>query len=216
MLRADLHVHTCYSFDCTSTPQAIIQRCLQKGINCLAITDHGTVEGALRTRELAPFTVVVGQEILTTRGEIMGFFLSESIPAGLTPEAALDRIAGQGGIAGVPHPFDRLTRSCLGKELLATLAPRLQVVEGFNARSLFSQDSVARFAREHGLVLSAGSDAHTLVELGSAYVEMPPFSTPQEFLASLAQGRIQGHRSPLWVHGLGAWRHLRALWRKVK
>lgn len=208
LLRADLHIHSCYSFDSSSTPQGIVARCLKRGINCIAITDHGTVAGALATKEIAPFPVIVGQEILTREGELMGFFLKEDIPAGLSPAEAIARIQEQGGIVGVPHPFDNLTRSSLSRQALERLLPQLQVLEGFNARSLLEQDAVARLAREHGLALSAGSDAHTLWEIGNAFVEMPPFTTPQEFLASLAQGQIRGHRSPLWVHGVSVWHRL--------
>lgn len=194
--------------DCTTPIEAIFRRCQQRGINCIAITDHGTCAGGLRAREVAPFPVIVGQEVLTQEGELLAFFVHNDIPTGLPAREAVAHIRGQGGVVGVPHPFDRMARSSLGAEQIEALLPDIQVVEAFNARSVFPQDSVMEFGRRHGLALSAGSDAHTLWEVGNGYVEMPPFSTPQEFVASLSQGTIGGQRTPLWVHGVSAWQHL--------
>ncbi|MDP6347156.1 MAG: PHP-associated domain-containing protein [Dehalococcoidia bacterium] len=208
MLRADLHIHTCYSMDCSTSLEALFRRCQQRGITCIAITDHGTCAGGLRAREIAPFQVVVSQEVLTKEGEILGFFLEKDIPTGLTAREAVARIREQGGVVGVPHPFDQMARSSLGPEQIEALLPEIQVVEGFNARSLRPQDQVMDFGRSHGLALSAGSDAHSLWEVGNAYIDMPPFSTPQQFVASLSKGTIGGHHTPLWVHGVSAWEHL--------
>lgn len=208
MLRADLHIHTCYSMDCTTSLEALIRRCQRKGINCIAITDHGTCAGGLKAREMAPFPVIVGQEVLTQEGELLGFFLEKDIPTGLPYREAAARILEQGGVVGVPHPFDHMARHSLGPEQIEALLPDIQVLEGFNARSLRPQEQVMEFGRRLDLALSAGSDAHSLWEVGNGYIEMPPFSTPQEFVASLSQGRIGGHRTPLWVHGVSAWQHL--------
>jgi len=208
LLRADLHIHTCYSMDCSTSLKALFHRCQQRGINCIAITDHGTCAGGLRAREIAPFQIIVGQEVLTQQGEILGFFLERDIPTGLTTRDAIACILEQGGVVGVPHPFDQIARSSLGPEQIEALLPDIQVVEGFNARSLRPQEQVKEFGSRHGLALSAGSDAHSLWEVGNAYIDMPPFSSPQEFVASLTKGTIGGHHTPLWVHGVSAWEHL--------
>ena len=208
MLRADLHLHTCYSYDCRLTPQDLVARCPRVGIDCLAVTDHGSIEGALKVRELAPFPVIIGEEVRTREGEILGLFLQEAVPQGLAAREAVARIRDQGGLAGVPHPFDRYYRGALKKETLLELLPQLHFLEVFNARSFLSQDSVPEFARGHGLPGTAGSDAHSGYEVGWAYVEMPPFNGPQEFLASLAQGTVRGRHTPRWCHFLAPGRRL--------
>ena len=108
LLRADLHVHTCYSIDCGTPLERIVDHCLRIGINCIAIVDHNTIAGALKLKETAPFKVIVGEEILTRAGELMGLFLTEEVPKGLPPEEAIARIRSQGGLVGIPHPFGRL------------------------------------------------------------------------------------------------------------
>lgn len=202
MIKADLHLHTCYSPDCTSPLKQIIACCQEQGINCVAVADHGTVEGALRLREMAPFRVIVGEEVKTSAGEVMGLFLKESIPNGIALEDAISRIKKQGGLVGVPHPFVRFGRSALMKRHVESIVERLDFIEVFNARSLLIWDS--RLAREYaearGLPGSAGSDAHTLHEIGHAYVEMDDFETKEEFLQSLKQGRVCGRHSGALAH----------------
>jgi predicted metal-dependent phosphoesterase TrpH len=208
--RADLHLHTCYSPDSRLSLQEVLRRCPEAGIDCLAVTDHGTVEGALRVREMATFSVIVGEEVMTTEGEMLGFFLEKTVPSGLSAARTVELIREQGGLVGVPHPFDRFYRSCLKRETLMALLPQVQFIEGFNARSIFQRGKAQDFARGHGLVMTAGSDAHTPAEVGRAYVEMPPFQGPQGFLESLGKGRIVGRTTSVWVHFLGPWRKLTA------
>ena len=113
MLKADLHIHTEYSMDCNTSLERVIDRCLEIGINCIAVCDHGTVDGAIKLNRLAPFTVIVAEEILTPHGEIMGMFLQESIPSGLSVEQTLASIRTQGGLVCIPHPFDTFRQSAL-------------------------------------------------------------------------------------------------------
>ena len=105
MLKADLHVHTEYSMDCNTPLEKIINRCRETGINCIAVADHGTIEGALKLKDIAPFTVIIAEEILTPHGEIMGMFLQEGIPSGLSVEQTLACIREQDGLVCIPHPF---------------------------------------------------------------------------------------------------------------
>lgn len=213
MLKADLHSHTQFSRDGLTRPEAFVQRCIQKGITCAAVTEHNNIVGALRVQELAPFKVIVGEEVKTTEGEIIGFFLKEPVPKGLSPERTVELIRAQGGIVCVPHPFDRLRRSPLKAEALARILPQVQVLEVFNSRTTLQRDNekARRFAEEHGLIVSAGTDSHSVWEIGNAWVEMPDFEGPEEFLAALRQGTVHGKRSNPLVHLLSTYAKLR--WR---
>lgn len=211
MLRADLHVHTCYSMDCSTPLSQIITRCLKVGINCVAIADHGTVAGALKLKEIAPFEVIVAEEILTPPGELMGLFLTEGVPSGLSVEETIARIRSQGGLVGIPHPFGRSlwinSNKLISKEILS----QVDIIEVFNSRTPFPNSSTKawKLANEYGKVASAGSDAHTPGEIGKAYVEMSEFNGPDEFISCLAQGKVFGRRSNPLVHFTSTWAKMR-------
>lgn len=208
MLKADLHIHTECSFDCCTPLRAVVERCQKKGINCVAVADHGTIAGAVKLRETAPFKVVVAEEVLTPVGEVMGMFLREEVPSNIPLEEAIARIKDQGALVCLPHPFDYMRGLNRKMVSMEWLAPHVDVVEVFNARALplpRADRKARRFAAEHGLLCSAGSDAHTPGEIGHAYVEMPEFETVDDFRAALAQGRIRGRRSCPTVHALSMW-----------
>ena len=211
VLKADLHIHTEYSMDCDMPVEKIIARCVKVGINCIAIADHGTIEGALKMQEMAPFRTIIAEEILTPHGEIMGVFLKEGIPSDLSIRQAISRIKTQGGLVCLPHPFDALRGLKLDSGSLEELAKQIDIVEVFNARSPFpwSSPKARAFAEKHGIVKSAGSDAHTTMEIGNAYVEMPEFEDKDDFLGALAEGRISGNMTTPLVH-------FGSLWARVK
>ena len=121
MFKADFHIHTKYSMDSDSEPEAIVKRCLEVGINCIAISDHGNIDGALVVRKLAPFMVIIAEEIMTHRGEIMGLFLKETIPSGMSVAETVSRIREQNGLILIPHPFDRFRPSALDTQVLNEL-----------------------------------------------------------------------------------------------
>ena len=211
MIRADLHIHTRYSIDCLTPLEKIVTRCVELGINCVAVADHDTIAGALKLRDIAPFKVIVAEEMTTTAGEIMGLFLSEGICPGLSPQEAISRIHNQGGLVAIPHPFGRSlpwhARVLTSTEILS----RVDIIEAFNSRTPFS-GSIRRaeiLAKEQGKAASAGSDAHTLGEIGRAYVQMPEFDGPSDFLNSLAQGEIFGQRSSYLIHLASTWAKIR-------
>jgi predicted metal-dependent phosphoesterase TrpH len=204
LLRADLHVHTCYSKDCTTPLDQIIVYCLKKEINCLAIADHGTTEGARKLKQIAPFPVIVAEEILTPRGEIMGMFLSENIPSRIPVSEAIKNIRDQGGLVCIPHPGDNIRSSALNIEDLKQIISQVDIIEIFNSRNCFAltNNRAKNIAQQYKKLGSAGSDAHILQEIGNACIEMPEFTSKDEFLKSLSQGNIRGHLANPFVHVL--------------
>lgn len=199
-VRVDLHSHTMWSGDATTTPDELREAIEESAIDVLCITDHGTINGAIelaRSGELG-CRVIVGEEVRTAAGEIIGLFLTERLPFGMKPDEAVHAIRDQGGVVYVPHPFDPM-RHCLAEDALVALASSggLDAVEVLNAK--VSLDHLNRraadFARDHGLLAGAGSDAHVASAVGAAYVEMPDFddASPASFLQSLREGRVVGH-----------------------
>jgi predicted metal-dependent phosphoesterase TrpH len=191
--------------------EKIVERCLQLGINCVAVADHDTIAGALKLKEIAPFRVIIAEEISTPAGEIMGLFLGEKIPQGFSLQETISRIRSQGGLVAIPHPFGRVLPWNANALTSAEVLSQVDIIETFNSRTPFSS-SIARaetLAKDQGKVASAGSDAHTLGEIGHAYVEMPEFDGPADFLNSLAQGRIFGQKSSYLVHFASTWAKIR-------
>ena len=195
-VRVDLHSHTMWSGDSTTTPDELEQAVVESGLDVLCITDHNAIRGAEQLAATLPCRVVVGEELRTHAGEIIGLFLTERIPVGTSPLAAAAGIREQGGLVYVPHPFDPVRRNLAEPALLELVGAGLvDAIEVRNAKtSLESLNRrAAQFAVDHSVLPGAGSDAHVPDALGAAYVEMPDFDGPAEFLTSLARGRIVGH-----------------------
>ena len=211
-MRIDLHCHTHHSRDSLMTFEALLRRMDQRGMDMVAITDHNTISGARAFYARAPERFLIGEEIKTTAGELIALFLNEEVPPGLSPEETIARVHAQGGLVGASHPLDRLRGEAMGMQTLESIRRELDFLEVFNARITFSNDN--RLARESaarwGLPGSAGSDAHAPSEVGRAYVDMPTFDGPQEFLESLALGQIRGRLSSPLVHFYSTY----AKWRK--
>jgi predicted metal-dependent phosphoesterase TrpH len=218
LIKADLHVHTNYSGDSDITLETLIQRCTALGLGAVAVTDHGTAEGALElSRRKLPFKLIVGEEAETTEGEIIGLFLTETIPNGLTPEETIKRIRKQGGLVCVPHPFDRYRSSAMQAEALCRIAGDIDIIEVFNARTIPAQNlSLPRhFADSHKLRKGAGSDSHSSSEIGRAYITLPDFDGPQGFLTSITQAQVHGMRPSVLLYVRALVRRTRRLWRKI-
>lgn len=212
LIRVDMHSHTRLSSDSLNDPRKLVQVAAQRGLGALCVTDHNKLANALALSQMPdlPIKVIPSEEVKTNEGEIIGYFLSEMVPRGLTPEETVRRIKGQGGLVCVPHPFDTLrTASKLRNEALYRLvdAGMIDILEVLNARALKPEDNqlALEYAQQRGLAMSAGSDAHTLLEVGRAYVEMPDFDGPQQFLASLRQGRVHGRLSSKLIHAGSTW-----------
>lgn len=184
--------------------EVLVQRAVEQDIACLAVTEHNNIEGALAVKKIAPFKVIVGEEIKTNRGEIIGLFLQEEVPRGLSPYETIDRIRDQGGLVLVPHPFDRFRRNRLDADALRAIASEIDIMEAFNSRTTLLRDSARAeaFGRIHGHAFGVGSDAHTPLEVGRAYLEMEDFDlrSPLEFLEKLRSGRLVCRRANPLVH----------------
>jgi len=203
LIKADLHVHTWHSIDSSMSYDQLIESCLGKGINCVAIADHGTTKGARDLQKVAPFKIIVCEEVLTPYGEIMGMFLQEDIPWKVPLEDAIKLIRQQGGLVNIPHPFDRVRPSAFRNlRMLESIVDLIDIIEVFNSRSLFpGAESRARaFAAKHNKIISYGSDGHSPSEIGFACVEMADFNTKQEFLSSLSAAKLFGKKSSPLIH----------------
>ncbi len=212
-LRADFHSHTNYSRDSLIAPQAFVDRCLRRGVNCIAVTDHNEIEGAFVIEKLAPFKVIVGEEVNTTEGEIIGLFLKELVPRDLSPEETIRAIHEQGGLAVIPHPYDVFRRSVIKPAALERVKEQVDAIEGFNCRNILARhDNRAKdLASDVDKPLTLGTDAHSPWELGGASLEMDDFESPQELLLALRDARMVGHRSLPMVHWLSTYAKIR--WR---
>lgn len=207
-MRIDLHNHTIVSFDGFNR-LADFERAHRAGkFDVVAITDHHSVEGALRLRERASFPVIVGQEIVTSEGEVIGLFTEQPVPRGLSAAETVARIKDQGGLVYVPHPFLPLIAKTLARAALLRLLPSVDIVEVHNGRLTFmpaANAAAVAFAAQHGLLAGAGSDAHVPCELGAAAVEVPGLSeaplTPSALLSALARGRTLVNHRPSLLRG---------------
>lgn len=200
----DLHSHTLWSKDCLTNFHTIINLCHKRGIDRIAITDHNTAQGALEMRKIAPELVIVGEEIMTTKGEILAYFLTESVPAGLTPEETIRQLRDQGAIISVSHPFDRFRKGAWLESDLLKIIDKVDAIEVFNARCLLQSDNdqAQVFARQHTLLGTTGSDAHSWPEYGRAVTRLKPFQNASEFLDALRSAKFTERLSPAYVHGL--------------
>ncbi|MET0661612.1 MAG: PHP-associated domain-containing protein [Ilumatobacteraceae bacterium] len=195
-LRVDMHSHTMWSGDSTTMPEELATSIVESGIDVLCITDHNAIAGAVELVDRLPCRVVVGEELRTAAGEIIGLFLVERVPSGLGHVEAAHAIREQGGLVYVPHPFDPMRRN-LSEAALYELAELglIDAVEVHNSKtSLASLNRRAvEFAAECDLAGGAGSDAHVPDAIGSAYVEIADFTTAGEFLTALRAGVVVGH-----------------------
>ncbi len=197
LIDVDLHMHTDHSHDCATPVEVLLATARERGLGAIAVTDHNEISGALaarrRARELdMGVQVIVGEEVKTAdQGEVIGLFIEELIPRGMSMEETVAEIHRQGGLVYVPHPFDRL-HSVPDYEHLLKIVTDVDAIEVFNPRVAIGafNDEAARFAAKYRIVAGAGSDSHVAQGLGSVRIRMHSFDGPAEFMQSLRDAEI--------------------------
>ncbi|HTP23875.1 MAG TPA: glycosyltransferase [Solirubrobacteraceae bacterium] len=206
LIDVDLHMHTDHSYDCATPVEVLLSEARARGLGAIAVTDHNEISGALAARAQADgIAVIVGEEVKTAdQGEVIGLFIEDKIPRGMTLQETIDEIKRQGGIVYVPHPFDRL-HSVPDYEHLIGVLDDVDAIEVFNPRVAISEfnDEAVRFAAKYRIPAGAGSDAHVPQGLGSVRIRMREFDGPEEFLESLRDADIvRNPASLLYVQAL--------------
>ena len=196
LIKVDFHFHTCYSIDSQTAIESLPGLIKKSRLDILAITDHNSISGALAARKLMPDTIIVGEEVKTTRGELLVYYIEKLVPAGLTPEETIRLAREQGAVISVPHPFD-VRRGGWKLQDLANIWPMIDAIEIFNSRALQRKfnDRAKAFAEAHQLPGTAGSDGHTAREMGRAYVSLPEFADAEGLRDGLKTGISTGRSS---------------------
>ena len=188
-MRVDLHLHSRYSHDSSTSLDALIRRAHECGLDRIALTDHNTAEGALELAKLAPELTIVGEEAKTREGELIGLFITRRVPPYLRPEEAMDLIHEMGGLTYIPHPLDR-NRSHFRSERIVELADRIDIIETYNPwAGPDANRAAAELAAELGKVAATGSDSHGIEEIGRSWMEVDEYDGPSDFLEKLRRAR---------------------------
>jgi len=203
----DLHCHTNASFDSLSSPHKVVEAAATRGLTHLAVTDHDRIEGALRARDAAPdgLTVIVGEEVRTADGDLIALFLEEAVEPHRPARETIEAVRAQGGLVGIPHPFDKFRGSMLKDPRLEAMAQLVDWVEAHNARVVggTGNERAQQFARDMGLPGIAVSDAHSVLEVGVAYTALDTDpSTPEGLLAALTTVELVPGRASYIVRTL--------------
>jgi predicted metal-dependent phosphoesterase TrpH len=231
VIAVDLHLHTCHSYDCATPLHEIARSCTRAGLDCVAITDHNTITGALKLRDSGAVRVIIGEEVSTADGELIGLFLTEPVPRGLPALETIARVKAQGGLVCIPHPLGRKPFSRLNdlggtqngrytpspqvtrtsKLLIEDVLTRVDLLEVINSRTPFlsTWNAMRQLADLSSLPSTAGSDAHTPGEIGRARVMMPDFTDAQSFMTAIRDAQLLGSRSSVFVHFASMYAKLR-------
>jgi predicted metal-dependent phosphoesterase TrpH len=218
----DFHIHTRFSRDSILTEERFIEKAIERGLTHVAITNHNNVEGAIAVRDKVRdlgltdrLTVILGEEVSTSDGEVVGVFLTKTIPRGLSANETADEIHRQGGLVSIPHPFDPFRGSHIKEGPLRNLADvgKIDMVEVFNCRVTLQQHNIeaAEFAKRYGIPGIAASDSHSSFEVAMAFNAMPAFETADELRASLAENEWHASRSTVFIHLTTRW----AVWKNM-
>jgi predicted metal-dependent phosphoesterase TrpH len=219
---ADFHIHTRFSRDSILSEDKFIRVAMERGLTHVTITNHNNVEGAIAVRDRVAelglddrLKVILGEEISTCEGEVVGIFLTRTIPRGLTAEETADEIHAQGGLVSIPHPFDPFRQSRIQRDPLVALAEagKIDAVEIFNSRVTLQRHNqeAAEFAARYQIPGIAASDSHSSFEIGMSFNAMPEFGTADELRGALLENDWHGSRSTVFIHLTTRW----AVWSNI-
>lgn len=213
-MKTVIHIHTNYSHDANTSCEALIETAREQNVDCLAITDHNEIDGALAARDIGGIDVIVGEEITSADGHVIGLFLTSRVPPGLPIEETAERIRAQGGLVLAPHPFSTLCSQSLGPAALRRLLPWLDAVEVCNAQNPLPWEDAraSRFARRHRITPYAGSDTHIAGYLAGAYQTTRAFAGAADFQEALGEAELHPGRFGVGYFATMIGRHL---WDKV-
>jgi predicted metal-dependent phosphoesterase TrpH len=202
MLTLEFHCHTHASKDSLTKPADLIKTARRKGLDRLVITDHNSIQGAVAAQKLDPELVIVGEEIMTTRGEILAAFVREEISQGLTPQETIKILKEQAAFISVSHPFDRLRKGGWEEKDLLEIIHDVDAIEIFNSRCMNPMFNMQakQFAEKYNLAGTVGSDAHAAFEVGKSVILLDQFAGPDEMRKVIKQAKYKTKLSPWWVH----------------
>ena len=218
----DFHIHTRFSRDSILTEEKFIEKAIERGLTHVVITNHNNIEGGIAVRDKVAelgltdrLTVILGEEVSTADGEVVGVYLEKTIPRGLSANETADEIHRQGGLVSIPHPFDPFRGSHIKEGPLRNLAEtkKIDMIEVFNCRVTFQRhnDEAAEFARRYEIPGIAASDSHSSFEVAMAYNAMPAFDDVEGLRASLLANEWHASRSSVFIHATTRW----AVWKNA-
>jgi hypothetical protein len=219
---ADFHIHTRFSRDSILTEEKFISKAIERGLTHVAITNHNNVEGAIAVRDKVAelglaerLTVILGEEVSTADGEVVGIFLTRTIPLGLSAKETAEEIHRQGGLVSIPHPFDPFRGSHIQEGPLRNLADlgKIDMIEVFNCRVTFQRhnEEAAQLAKDYEIPGIAASDSHSSFEVAMAFNAMPAFDSADALRASLRENEWHASRSSVFIHATTRW----AVWKNT-
>lgn len=201
-LTLEFHCHTHASKDSLTRPADLIKVARRKGLDRLVITDHNSIAGARAAHTLDPELVIVGEEIMTTKGEVLAAFVLEEIPPFLTPQETINRLKDQGAFISISHPFDELRAGGWQENDLLEIIPFVDAIEVYNSRCMLPRFNrrAQEFAEKHHLAGTVGSDAHAAFEVGRSVILLDPFTGPEGMRKVIRGAKFQVKWSPWWFH----------------
>jgi predicted metal-dependent phosphoesterase TrpH len=219
---ADFHIHTRFSRDSLLTEERFVEKAIERGLTHVAVTNHNNVEGAIAVRDKVAelgladqLEVILGEEVSTADGEVVGIFLERTIPRGLSANETADEIHRQGGLVSIPHPFDPFRNSHIKEGPLRNLAEvgKIDMIEIFNCRVTLQRHNLeaAEFAKRYDIPGIAASDSHSAMEVAMAFNAMPAFETADELRRSLTENDWHASRSSVLIHLTTRW----AVWKNM-
>ena len=202
MIKLEFHCHTHASKDSLTRPVDLVKAARRKGIDRVVITDHNSIAGAREAQTIDPELIIIGEEIMTTKGEILAAFVQEEIPRGLSPQETLKILKEQGAFISVSHPFDELREGGWKENDLLDILPFVDAIEVYNSRCMFPRFNrrAGLFAQKYNLAGTVGSDAHAAFEVGRSLLLLDQFTGPEGMRGVIRGAKMQVKWSPWWFH----------------